>query len=244
MQQLLNNLDTLKEFFIKNPISKENKFIFKNKFESAFIFNSNAIENNSLTLQNTKHFLNENKITVNQKIQNYIETKNHKNAWNFLKQLLKSNEPLNSFNLKNIHYLLLKNIDNNTAGNFRNHNIRISGTKFIPPMFNIVAAEIDNLLKNHNKDNLHSIIKAVKLHTEFVRIHPFSDGNGRTARLLLNYVLLKNNFLPVIIYKHQQNKYYDCLEAINFYNNYTQLNNLVIHNLFKSYDVLKQIISQ
>lgn len=85
-------------------------------------------------------------------------------------------------------------------------------------------------------------MKAIKLHTEFVRIHPFTDGNERTARLLLNFVLMKNNFLPVIIEKQQKNEYYDSLENVDFHNDYTQLNNLVITNLLKSYELVKEFI--
>lgn len=101
---------------------------------------------------------------------------------------------------------------------------------------------MEKLLKWYKqKTTLNPILKAIKLHTEFISIHPFIDGNGRAARLLLNFELLKNKYIPVVIKNSQREQYYDGLEDVNLKNDYSKLNNLVVDNLLNSYEALKKL---
>lgn len=121
---------------------------------------------------------------------------------------------LSEWDIKNIHRLVLKTIDNDNAGVYRTENVIISGAKHRPPPHYIVKEQMENLIKQYYMEwqELHPIERAALLHGEFVKIHPFVDGNGRTARLLLNFELMKAGFPPVIIKKEMRSLYYDFLD--------------------------------
>ncbi|MDD4237948.1 MAG: Fic family protein [Desulfotomaculaceae bacterium] len=155
-------------------------------------YNSNAIEGNTLTISETRVVLEG--ITIGGKtIREHLEVINHKDAILFLEELVNNNEHLSEWNIKNIHRLVLKNIDDENAGRYRTENVIISGAKHRPPGHYLIKDQMEQLVKDCNGhwQKLHSIERATLLHGEFVKIHPFVDGNGRTARLLLNFELIK-----------------------------------------------------
>ncbi len=204
----------------KKPFSKNTLKSLHENLILEWTYNSNAIEGNTLTLQETKVVMEG--ITVGGKsLREHFEVINHREAIAYIEEIVKNNEPLTEWQIKNIHNLILKNIDGNNAGRYRTENVIISGAKHIPPSFLNLDEEMKSLIKWYNEDNSHPIEKSARLHSLFVKIHPFIDGNGRTARLLLNFELMKNGYLPVVIKKENRLDYYIALDKSHTTNDYT-----------------------
>lgn len=215
-------IDRLKEKIdTYRPLSANLAKSLHDKLVVEWTYNSNAIEGNTLTMSETKVVLEG--ITIGGKsMVEHLETINHREAIIFVENLIAGNEPLSEWNLKNIHALILKEIDNKNAGRYRNENVLISGAKHIPPKHFELDYLMQKLVKEYNQDweDLHPVVRATLLHGEFVKIHPFIDGNGRTARLLLNFELMRCGYTPVIIKNEQRATYYDVLDLAHTTMNY------------------------
>jgi Fic family protein len=139
---------------------------------------------------------------------------------------------LNEYILKNIHYLILKGIDDKNAGTYRKINVGISGSNHTPPHFLQVPEAMSELFTwyEENKHVLHPVELAALFHFKFVFIHPFADGNGRTARLLLNLILMQNGYPPIIIKADPQDRleYYTTLEKASVENDLEPFIQLII----------------
>jgi Fic family protein len=185
-------------------------------FRIEWTYNSNAIEGNTLSLLETKIVVEEGLTIGGKKLREHFEAINHAEAIDFVEDLIAKNEPLNERILKQIHYLVLKNIDNENAGRYRNYNVGISGSTHQPPEHFKVQEEMEKLFFwfETNKSNLHPVELASLFHFKFVYIHPFADGNGRTARLIMNMILMQFGYPPAIIKAkpEQRIKYYEALE--------------------------------
>lgn len=198
--------------------------------ELKMIYNSNAIEGNTLTLSETKVVL-ENSLTIGGKtLKEHFEVINHKDAIDFINSLVKQKKQLSEYEIRQIHYFILKNIDNENAGKYREENVLISGAIHRPPIFSSVPALMEELMNTyHNEwDKLHPIARSCFLHGEFVKIHPFVDGNGRTARLLMNFELIKNGYVPIVIKNNNKTKYYTALDKGAISNDYTDFVKLAL----------------
>ena len=216
-----------KELDSKRPISKETLKSLKESINLEWTYNSNGIEGNTLTLRETQVVLEG--ITVGGKsIKEHLEAINHEQAILFLDELVKDNEPITEWNIKNIHGLILKEIDNENAGKYRRENVTIKGATHIPPDYIKVPELMEKLILNYETwNNYHPIIRAALLHGELVKIHPFIDGNGRTSRLLMNLDLMNSGYNPVIIKKEDRLKYYESLDKAHTTGNYTDFVKLV-----------------
>lgn len=175
-------------------------------------YHSNAIEGNTLTLRETKVVLEG--ITVGGKsLREHFEATNHRDAIWYVEEIVGKQEPLSEWQIKNIHSLVLKGIDSEEAGRYRRENVLISGASTTPPDFLHLGEEMRQLIAWHEQaDQMHPIERAAQLHTRFVEIHPFIDGNGRTGRLLLNFDLMKAGYPPAVIRKEDRLAYYDALD--------------------------------
>lgn len=124
---------------------------------------------------------------------------------------------LNSKDILELHALVLRSIEDDFAGRLRNGGVRISGTNFLPPNANKVSELLDELIEfiNNNPLKLNIIELATIFHHRFVWIHLFFDGNGRTVRLAMNLLLMKQGFPPAIILKNDRKKYYEALYQAN-----------------------------
>lgn len=223
-----DEVDSLKkELDSKRPIPKETLKSLRESINLEWTYNSNGIEGNTLTLRETQVVLEG--ITVGGKsIKEHLEAINHEKAILFLDDLVKDNEPISEWNIKNIHQLILKNIDNENAGRYRKENVTIKGATHIPPDYLKVPELMEKLILTYNTWNeYHPIIQAALLHGELVKIHPFVDGNGRTSRLLMNLVLMNNGYNPVIIKKESRLKYYEALDKAHTTGDYTDFVKLV-----------------
>ena len=183
------------------------------KLNLEWTYHSNAIEGNTLTLKETKVVLEG--ITIGGKtVKEHLEALNHNKALQYLYTLVKKNKPINQRQIKQIHSLILNKIDPAAAGAYRQENIMILGAKHIPPRYKDVPNKMRKLIASCQTQwrRLHPAERAGYLHIELVKIHPFVDGNGRTARLVQNLELMKAGFPPIVIKKENRLKYYKALD--------------------------------
>lgn len=199
-------------------------------------YNSNSIEGNTLTLQETKMVIEEGFTIKGKSLREHFEAVNHQEAIEFVENLVSDNYLLKERDILNIHELVLQKIEKDFAGRFRTSGVRISGANFVLPNALKIDGYINELVDWVNTSDLDIIIKSTIFHHRFVWIHPFFDGNGRTVRLLFNLLLMKEGFPPAIILKNDRKKYYD---ALNFANNgnYSKLALLILQALERSLDI-------
>ncbi len=184
-------------------------------------YHSNAIEGNTLTLKETKVALEG--ITIGGKtMREHFEAINHREAIFLVEDLVKKNEPLSEWQIKSIHQLILKNIDDKNAGVYRKTNVIISGADHIPPDALHVESEMQRFINWYQTEraSLHPAEQAARVHADFVKIHPFVDGNGRTSRLLMNLELMKSGFPPVVLPVEKRLEYYETLDTAHTKNDY------------------------
>lgn len=221
VEELKEKLDS------KRPMSQETLKSLKETINLEWTYNSNGIEGNTLTLRETQVVLEG--ITVGGKtIKEHLEAINHEKAIIYLDELVKDNKPITEWNIKNIHQLILKEIDNDNAGKYRRENVTIKGATHIPPDYIKIPELMEKLILNYETWNkYHPIIQAALLHGELVKIHPFVDGNGRTSRLVMNLDLMNNGYNPVIIKKENRLEYYEALDKAHTTGNYTDFVKLI-----------------
>jgi Fic family protein len=217
-----SDIDSLKDSIDKRrPFSRRLTHSLQEKLIVEWTYHSNAIEGNTLSLSETKVVLEG--ITIGGKsMVEHLEAINHRQAILFVEDLIADEEPLSAWNIKNIHALILKEIDNANSGKYRSENVVISGAKHIPTKHFEVGFLMQKLLVEYQKEwqAFHPVARATLLHGEFLKIHPFIDGNGRTSRLLLNFELMKQGYPPIIIKKEDRASYYDALDLAHTTMNY------------------------
>ncbi|MDA3577613.1 Fic family protein [Acinetobacter ursingii] len=205
--------------------------IVKNLHEDLILrwtYHSNAIEGNTLTLLETKVVLEG--ITVGGKaLREHFEAINHRDAILYVEDIIKKQEPFSEWQIRNIHQLILKNIDDVNAGRYRQQNVLISGATTNPPDHTLLNDKMAQFIDWYSQeaDTLHPIERAAKVHADFVGIHPFVDGNGRTSRLLMNLELMKAGYPPSVITVENRLAYYEALDQWMAYGNSEPFNNLV-----------------
>lgn len=176
-------------------------------------YHSNAIEGNTLTLRETKVALEG--ITIGGKsLREHLEAVNHRDAILLLEDLVKKNEPLDEWTIKSLHHLILKGINDDNAGRYRTVNVRISGAEHLPPDQLVVPELMEKFIEWYHREamNLHPVERAARVHSDFVKIHPFVDGNGRTSRLLMNLELLKAGYPAAVLPVERRFEYYRALD--------------------------------
>ena len=205
-------LENLKEKFRKQP--KEN---LKNRYEaftSFFTYDSNAIEGNSLTLDETSFLLFENLVPSSKSLREINETLNHKKAFDYM---FNYRGDINKKFILHLHKLVVKETLrkdlNSQIGVYRKVQVYIRGKDWMPPKPSKIPNEMKSLLSwySKNKKKLHPLILASYFHTAFETVHPFVDGNGRVGRLLMNFILHKNKFPMINIPSKTKFNYYDAL---------------------------------
>lgn len=210
----------------------------KNSLTLEWTYNSNSIEGNTLTLQETKMVIEDGMTIKGKSLREHFEAVNHQDAIEYVEGLVAKSHFLRASDIMDVHGLVLQRIEKEFAGRYRNAGVRISGANFVPPNALKVDALMEDLIHWVNDENnpLNIIIRASIFHHRFVWIHPFFDGNGRTTRLLFNLLLMKAGFPPAIILKNDRKKYYDALNKANR-GDYGKLLLLVIQALERSLDI-------
>lgn len=186
---------------------------FARSFDVEYAHNSTAIEGNTLSLIQTKVILEDGLSVGGKALREIYEVANHDRAFSYVKRAVAEGRLLDEEMLKDIHALLMENIMD--GGVYRNVEVRITGAGFRPPapqeMFQQMRWFFADMPRQREK--LNAIEWAAWTHAEFVRIHPFPDGNGRMARMLMNLQLLTEGFQPISIAKEERLAYYEALEA-------------------------------
>ena len=240
---MFETIDSLKnKLDAQRPLSPS---VVKNLQEDLILrwtYHSNAIEGNTLTLLETKVVLEG--ITVGGKaLREHFEAINHRNAIYYVEDIIKKVEPFSEWQIRNIHQLILKNIDDHNAGRYRQQNVLISGATNTPPDYTLLNDKMAHFVDWYNSESsqLHPIERAAKVHSDFVGIHPFIDGNGRTSRLLMNLELMKAGYPPCVITVENRLAYYEALDQWMAFGKTEAFNQLVADAVlegFKPYQVV------
>ncbi len=170
-------------------------------------YHSNAIEGNTLTLQETKVVIEEGITIGGKSLIEHLEAVNNSHAYELIEEMAKGRVEINHISIQDLHEVVARGILLD-AGKYRIHNVQITGAVKRPPDFAKIPKMMDGLFKTIKGGDRNPIDMAAFLHHGFVAIHPFSDGNGRVARLLTNRFLLERGFSPIILRKEDRRKYY------------------------------------
>ncbi len=246
--KVLNEIDILKEKIdALKPLNKIQLHKLNDYFFTDYTYESNKIEGNTLTLQETAMVIKEGVTIGGKSVREHLEAINHREAIDFVNDLASNQISLTERSIKELHYLVLKGILKNEAGKYRNSDVRITGSEHQPPAFFDVPLKMEGLTTYYNLHSsaLHPVILAADMHQILVGIHPFIDGNGRTSRLLMNLILLKNGYYIANIKGSLASriKYYQALEKAHVagqLNDFRMLvSKAVKHSLTEFYDLIK-----
>lgn len=203
-------------------------------------YNSNAIEGNSLTLKETFLVINEGITVKGKPLKDHLEAKDHNAALEYLYDLVEHGKrhTISERLIRTLHQLIVQETDKEWAGRYRNSNVIIGGAEHTPPDVLDVPRKMQELVKwiVKNKKNFHIIELSSLLHHKLVYIHPFFDGNGRTARILMNLLLMQNGFPLVIVLKNDRKKYYDVLSRADK-GDYVPLTRFIAQAIERSLDL-------
>ena len=228
-ENLLSQIDRKKrELDTRRPLTEGELERLNEEFVVEYTYNSNAIEGNTLTLRETDLVLRG--LTVDSKpLKDHLEAVGHKDAFDFVRELVKENVPLSEHNIKQIHYLALAD-KKQDRGVYRRVPVHIMGAHHEPAQPYLIEPKMEQLLQEYKDDTEHIITKLARFHIEFEGIHPFIDGNGRTGRLLVNLELMKAGYPPIDIKFKDRMKYYDAFDAYHVKHNLS-----VMEGLFARY---------
>lgn len=228
-ESLLEMIDRKKtELDTRRPLTEGETARLTEEFVVEFTYNSNAIEGNTLTLRETDMVLRG--LTIDQKpLKDHMEAVGHKDAFYFVRDQVKEQAPLSERVIKQIHYLVLADKEED-RGVYRRVPVRIMGAKHEPVQPYLIQPKMEQLLEAYKNSTEHIIPRLARFHIEFEGIHPFIDGNGRTGRLLVNLELMKAGYPPIDI------KFADRVAYYNAFDEYYEKHNLgVMEKLFAGY---------
>ena len=244
---LIREVDDLKlQLDACRPIERVHFKKLMDYYKVEYTFDSNRIEGNTLTLKETALVVEKGLTISGKSVREHFETVNHAEAIDLLMEFVEHKARLNEHLLKQIHALILRGIDKTNSGKYRRVNVRISGSKYEPPQPYLLAKLMEDyfLFYQENHERMHPVILAAEMHERLVTIHPFIDGNGRTARLIMNLVLLQAGFSITNISSENENRlaYYDTLETAQVKQNKAPFIEFVVEQVILSLkDFLKMV---
>ena len=228
-ESILQQIDRKKiELDGRRPLTAGEVERLNEEFIVEYTYNSNAIEGNTLTLRETDLVLRG--LTIDKKpLKDHMEAVGHKEAFEFVSELVKNNVPISESVIKQIHYLVLAD-KKEDRGVYRRVPVRIMGAQHEPVQPYLIVPKMEELLRTFLESTEHIVTKLARFHIEFEGIHPFIDGNGRTGRLLVNLELMKDGYPPIDI------KFTDRITYYNAFDEYYVKHNLsAMENLFAGY---------
>lgn len=226
---LLDMIDNKKEELdTRRPLTEGEVERLTEEFVVEYTYNSNAIEGNTLTLRETDMVLRG--LTIDKKpLKDHMEAVGHKEAFDYVNELVKDKTPLSESIIKHIHYLVLAD-KKDDRGVYRRVPVRIMGAKHEPVQPYLIEPCMEQLLQSYQESTEHIVPRLARFHIEFEGIHPFIDGNGRTGRLLVNLELMKAGYPPIDI------KFTDRISYYNAFDEYHVKHNLsAMEKLFAGY---------
>lgn len=228
-KSILSQIDRKKAELDKcRPLTAGEVERLNDEFIVEYTYNSNAIEGNTLTLRETDLVLRG--LTIAQKpLKDHMEAVGHKEAFDYISQLVKEKVPISESIIKQIHFLVLAD-KRDDRGVYRRVPVRIMGAQHEPVQPYLIEPKMEQLLIDFAESKEHIITKLARFHIEFEGIHPFIDGNGRTGRLLVNLELMKSGYPPIDI------KFADRIAYYNAFDEYYVKHNLsAMEKLFAGY---------
>lgn len=212
IEKLKNRLDCLR------PLPPQKIAALASVFQAEdteYIYESNAIEGNTLTLAETELVLNKGLTVSGKPLKDHLEATNHKKALLRLKQMVADRAVLNEAALLELHALVLQGISDAYAGRYRDVPVRISGSKHVPPNSLKVPFLVREMFERFSalSEDEPVVHAAADLHLGLSQIHPFVDGNGRTCRLIMNLHLMRHGY-PLTIIRSEKNKRVDYYNAL------------------------------
>lgn len=219
LNTLLQECDTLKTRLSGlSPLPAESLKKIEEAFAIEYTYESNRIEGNTLTLQETELVVNEGVTVAGKSMREHLEAINHAEAIDYIRDFAKNGVEISEKTIKEIHALILHGIDRENAGHYRTVPVMISGSSYTPPQPYLLDKQMEDFMicfQEMKTEHVHPVLIAAYLHDELVRIHPFIDGNGRTSRLLMNLYLLRNGYTLVSLKGADEAKlaYYKALES-------------------------------
>lgn len=212
------------------------------------IYHSNAIEGNSLTIGETRMVVEMGLTLSGKSLRDQAEAANLSHALDFMEELASGSHPLTVHNIRSVHQIILKNIDDDNAGRYRTSEVIISGSQYKPPAPETIPIEMnkfDEWLQQISKNpSFDPIVIASAAHLWFVTIHPFIDGNGRTARILMNLLLMRSGYPICIISRDDRSRYYDALEEGQGGGDLSSLIELIYENVEESLEEWEQAAAE
>ena len=246
LKTILSNIDKLKKRLDK--MRQFDSYRVVQALELEYTFESNRIEGNTLTLKETDLVVNEGLTISGKSMREHLEAINHKEAIGFVKHLIDKNSDINEREVLSIHNLILRGIDQANAGTYRSVQVMIKGSKFSPPAPYLVPKQMEDYFYwySTHKKNVHPVVLAAEMHERLVTIHPFIDGNGRTARLVMNLLLLREGYVIANIkgdVKSRMN-YYNTLEKAQVANDKSDFIELVAEYELQALERYIQILGK
>ncbi|SAK63990.1 filamentation induced by cAMP protein Fic [Caballeronia catudaia] len=238
LQRMLEAMDADKaKLDAVRPLSPPALASLQNRLRREWMPNANAVERHTLPLRETQVVLDE--MTMGGKsLPQHCASLGRRDAMAYLEETVAKNEPLSAWQIRNIHNVVLKGGVGEEACRYRHVNVAIAGAHTTPPDFLNVPAELAALVEWHaSAGNTHPVVRAAELHTRFVRIHPFVDGNGRTGRLLLNVELMRSGYPPALIRNENRAAYCDSLDDACVSSDYTGVALLIAELVKRSFDI-------
>jgi len=225
----------------------DNKTI-KDALRVEFLYESNRIEGNTLTLRETHLVINEGITISGKSLREHLEAINHKEAILWIEDIIAQDVPFSEHGLRQIHALVLHGLDHDHAGQYRRVPVMIAGSAYLPPPPYLLPTLMNDYVYfyTENKATLHPVILAAELHERLVTIHPFIDGNGRTARLVMNLILLQHGYPLAIIGGDYNNRmiYYETLEQAQLAADKSAFHLFIAQQVLANLDRYLQILGQ
>ncbi len=217
--ELLGRIDALKaEWQSRKPMNATQLERMRQYFHTEYTYESNRIEGNTLTLQETALVVNEGLTISGKTMREHLEAVNHAEAVEFIVELAAKRADLNRRTLLELHGLILRGVDSDNAGRYRSVPVRIGGSRHEPPQPYLLDKLMEDYFIHYmqQRDVLHPVLLAADMHERLVSIHPFIDGNGRTARLVMNLILLRNGYTIANLKGDPASRlaYYQALEKV------------------------------
>lgn len=247
LEESLNNIEKVVEDLNQRRdkgLDKELELKLKKHLLISHVYNSNAIEGNQLSLRETELILNG--MVVNERpLKDEIEAQSLANATEYLYKLIDGREPLTKRTLLELHGLIMADIPGMDSGCFRKEEVQIKNSKHTPPSFLTVDGHIDEMFQwmNRNSHKHPPLIMATILHHWLTWVHPFSDGNGRTGRMFLDFFLLQKGYPEIVVKITDRDNYYNALIAADD-GNLTQLLELFSEKLRQTVNVYEEFINE
>lgn len=221
VDEILNNPDVRDQFILK------------------LTYHSNSIEGSTLTEPDTAAVLFDNVALPNKSLNEQLEAKNHQTALNYLFDFVAKKERISEDLIIKLHGILMNGVRKD-AGIYRDHGVRITGVSLPTANHLSISKLVPEVIKEAIKETKDIIALSAKVHSKFEQIHPFSDGNGRVGRLLINAMLLGNNMAPAIIRQQQKQLYYTYLYKAQTKDDQSQLEDFFCNAVMDGFDILER----